>query len=195
MSSKIAAPSDGEACARPARPTRSLRAPHRHDFDARAFTRALYAGSQNHAGPASLLSCASRLSGLCVSPKSSARLDDSLATENTLRRNTPSAPARQIRRDFVRTVISRSRNLCFSDKLAADFAIIPLSREAHAATRGHSPENESNLRRAFDLLHYCNAVVQRNLRNFKQDDVLAEVCHLARLYTFLVGLLRASGKT
>ena len=41
-----------EACARPARPTRSLRAPHRHDFDARAFTRALYASSQNHTGPA-----------------------------------------------------------------------------------------------------------------------------------------------
>ena len=47
----------------------------------------------------------------------------------------------------------------------------------------------------FDLLHYCNAVVQRNLRNFKQDDVIAEACHLARLYTFLVGLLRASLKT
>ena len=53
-----------EAYARPARPTRSLRAPHQHDFDARAFTRALYAGSQNHAGPANVLSCASRLSGL-----------------------------------------------------------------------------------------------------------------------------------
>ena len=45
---------DGEACARPARPTRSLRAPHQHDFDARAFTRALYAGGQNHAGPANI---------------------------------------------------------------------------------------------------------------------------------------------
>ena len=60
-------PPDGEACARPARPTRSLRAPHRHDFDARAFTRALCAGGQNHAGPANVLSCASRLSGLCAS--------------------------------------------------------------------------------------------------------------------------------
>jgi hypothetical protein len=70
---KIAAPPDGEACARPARPTRSLRAPHRHDFDARAFTRALCAGSQNHAGPANLLSCASRLSGLYASLRPSAR--------------------------------------------------------------------------------------------------------------------------
>ena len=56
-----------EAYARPARATRSLRAPHRHDFDARAFTRALYAGSQNHAGPANLLSRDSRLSGLGLS--------------------------------------------------------------------------------------------------------------------------------
>ena len=63
----IVAPPYSEACARPARPTRSLRAPHRHDFDARAFTRALYAGGQNHAGPANLLSCASRLSGLYAS--------------------------------------------------------------------------------------------------------------------------------
>jgi len=63
----IAAPPDGEACARPARPTRSLRTPHRHDFDARAFTRALYAGGQNHSGPANVLSGASRLSGLCAS--------------------------------------------------------------------------------------------------------------------------------
>ena len=55
---------EGEAYARPARPTRSLQAPRRHDFDARAFTRALYAGSQNHAGPANVLSGASRLSGL-----------------------------------------------------------------------------------------------------------------------------------
>ena len=31
------------------------------------FTRALYVGSQNHAGPANVLSCASRLSGLCAS--------------------------------------------------------------------------------------------------------------------------------
>ena len=53
-----------EAYARPARTTRSLRAPLRHDFDARAFTRALYAGGQNHAGPANVLSCDSRLSGL-----------------------------------------------------------------------------------------------------------------------------------
>ena len=56
-----------EAYARPARTTRSLRAPHRHDFDARAVTRALYAGSQNHVGPANMLSRASRLSGLCAS--------------------------------------------------------------------------------------------------------------------------------
>ena len=28
------------------------------------FTRALYAGGQNHVGPANVLSCASRLSGL-----------------------------------------------------------------------------------------------------------------------------------
>ena len=68
-----ASPPDGEACARPARPTRSLRAPHQHDFDARAFTRALCAGSQNHAGPANLLSCASRLSGLYASLRPSAR--------------------------------------------------------------------------------------------------------------------------
>ena len=67
------APPDGEACARPARPTRSLWAPSRHDFDARAFTRALYVGSQNHAGPANVLSCASRLSGLCASLRPSAR--------------------------------------------------------------------------------------------------------------------------
>ena len=31
------------------------------------FARALYAGGQNHAGPANLLSGASRLSGLCAS--------------------------------------------------------------------------------------------------------------------------------
>ena len=69
----FAAPPDDEAFARPARPTRSLRAPHQHDFDARAFTRALYAGGQNHAGPANVLSCASRLSGLCASLLPSAR--------------------------------------------------------------------------------------------------------------------------
>ena len=69
----IVAPPDGEACARPARPTRSLRAPHRHDFDARAFTRALYADGQNHAGPANVLSCASRLSGLCATLRPSVR--------------------------------------------------------------------------------------------------------------------------
>ena len=104
----IVAPPDGEACARPARtphsarfaahfvrgiPTRSLRAPHRHDFDARAFTRALYAGGQNHTGPANVLSCASRLSGLCASLLPSARRGDSLAAENACRRNTPSASA------------------------------------------------------------------------------------------------------
>ena len=43
------------------RPTRSSRAPHRHDSDARAFTRALYRGGRNHVGPANVLSCASRL--------------------------------------------------------------------------------------------------------------------------------------
>ena len=84
----FAAPPDDEAFARPARtphsarfaahfvrgiPTRSLWAPHQHDFDARAFTRALYAGGQNHAGPANVLSCASRLSGLCASLLPSAR--------------------------------------------------------------------------------------------------------------------------
>ena len=69
----IVAPPDSEACARPARPTRSLRAPHRHDFDARAFTRALYAGGQNHAGPASMLSCDSRHSGLCATLRPSVR--------------------------------------------------------------------------------------------------------------------------
>ena len=37
------------------------------------FTRALCAGSQNHAGPANLLSCASRLSGLYASLRPSAR--------------------------------------------------------------------------------------------------------------------------
>lgn len=41
------------------RPTRSSRAPHRHDSDARAFTRALYRGGRNHVGPANVLSCAS----------------------------------------------------------------------------------------------------------------------------------------
>ena len=45
---------------RPARPNRSSRAPHRHDFDARAFTRALYRGGRNHVGPANVLSCDSR---------------------------------------------------------------------------------------------------------------------------------------
>ena len=43
------------------RSTRSSRAPHRHDSDARAFTRALYRGGRNHVGPANVLSCASRL--------------------------------------------------------------------------------------------------------------------------------------
>ena len=43
------------------RPTRSSRAPHRHDSDARAVTRALYRGGRNHVGPANVLSCASRL--------------------------------------------------------------------------------------------------------------------------------------
>jgi hypothetical protein len=37
------------------------------------FTRALYAGGQNHAGPANLLSGASRLSGFCASLRPSAR--------------------------------------------------------------------------------------------------------------------------
>ena len=38
-----------------------------------------------------------------------------------------------------------------------------------------------------DLLHHCNAVVGRNVGNFKQDDVLAETRHnVARLFTFLV---------
>ena len=95
----IVAPPDGEACARPARPTRSLRAPHQHDFDARAFTRALYAGGQNHAGPANMLalafasgwfvhctnhrqaavtSGASRLSGLCATLRPSARRSSTL---------------------------------------------------------------------------------------------------------------------
>ena len=69
----IAAPPDSEACARHARPTRSLRAPHRHDSDARAFTRALHAGGQNHAGPANVLSGASRLSGLCATLRPSVR--------------------------------------------------------------------------------------------------------------------------
>ena len=45
------------------RPTRSSRAPHRHDSDARAFTRALYRGGRNHVGPTNVLSCASRLQG------------------------------------------------------------------------------------------------------------------------------------
>ena len=40
-----------EAYARPARTTRSLRAPRRHDFDARAFTRALYAVVKITPGP------------------------------------------------------------------------------------------------------------------------------------------------
>ena len=62
------------------------------------------------------------------------------------------------------------------------------------AARGHSSGN-GKLNRAFDLLHYCNAVVQRNLRNFKVIDVFAEVCHLARLYTLSLRLLRASLKT
>ena len=43
------------------RPTRSSRAPHRHDSDARAVTRALCRGGRNHVGPANVLSCASRL--------------------------------------------------------------------------------------------------------------------------------------
>jgi len=37
------------------------------------FARAIYAGGQNHAGPANLLSGASRLSGLCASLRPSAR--------------------------------------------------------------------------------------------------------------------------
>ena len=45
---------------RPARPTRSLRAPRRHGFDARAFARALTACGQNHVGPANVLSGDSR---------------------------------------------------------------------------------------------------------------------------------------
>ena len=49
------------ALSRLGRPTRSSRAPHRHDSDARAFTRALYRGGRNHVGPANMLSCASRL--------------------------------------------------------------------------------------------------------------------------------------
>lgn len=43
------------------RSTRSSWAPHRHDSDACAFTRALYRGGRNHVGPANVLSCASRL--------------------------------------------------------------------------------------------------------------------------------------
>ena len=91
--SNIAAPPDGEAFARPARPTRSLRAPHRHDFDARAFTRALYAGGQNHAGPANVLSGASRLSGLSASLRPSFVAATALRQKNACRRNTPSASA------------------------------------------------------------------------------------------------------
>ena len=90
---EIAAPPDGEAFARPARPTRSLRAPHRHDFDARAFTRALYAGGQNHAGPANVLSGASRLSGLSASLRPSFVAATALRQKNACRRNTPSASA------------------------------------------------------------------------------------------------------
>ena len=45
------------------------------------------------------------------------------------------------------------------------------------------------------MLHYCNAVVQRNLRNFKAIDVFAGVCHLAHLYRLSLRLLRASLKT
>ena len=48
------------------------------------FTRALCAGGQNHAGPANVLSCASRLSGLCASLLPSARRGDSLATEKSM---------------------------------------------------------------------------------------------------------------
>ena len=46
---------------RSSRPTRSSRAPLRHDSDARAFTRALYRGGRNHIRPTNVLSCASRL--------------------------------------------------------------------------------------------------------------------------------------
>ena len=79
------------------------------------------------------------------------------------------------------------------------FGIILTSREAQDAARGDSSGNGlvaamrmRKLRRMFIMLHYCNAVVQRNLRNFKAIDVLAGVCRLARLYALSLGLLRAS---
>ena len=42
-------------------------------------------------------------------PRPSARRGDCLAAKDACRRNTPSAPARQIRRDFVRAIISFRR--------------------------------------------------------------------------------------
>ena len=42
----------------------------------------------------------------------------------------------------------------------------------------------------------CKAIVGRNLRNFKDDDTVAEVCAHARvpLFVFHLGLLRASAE-
>ncbi|MBQ5476529.1 MAG: hypothetical protein IIT64_01860, partial [Bacteroidaceae bacterium] len=61
------------------------------------------------------------------------------------------------------TIISKVLLLGVCGKYAAFFAIIFLSREAHAATRGHSPENESNLRRALNnvasTLHVVHAKI------------------------------------
>ena len=118
---KIAAPPDGVAYARPARtplatalrltsfggyqpavfgrPTSMIltRAHRSSDLLRKRaspggyFTRALYAGSQNHAGPANVLSCASRLSGLCVTRRSSLGTATALRLKTACRRNTPTA--------------------------------------------------------------------------------------------------------
>ena len=110
----IVAPPDSEACARHARPTRSLRAPHQHDFDARAFTRALYAGSQNHAGPANVLSGASRLSGLCASLRPSFGAATTLRLKTKMQAaKTPTVSPRLApsgagaRRVFLRSICAR----------------------------------------------------------------------------------------
>ena len=92
---------------RPARPTRSSRAPRRHDFDARAFTRALYRGGRNHVGPANMLSCASRLQD--PSPCHGTRPRAAFATKRQAKADSPATARRREPAVGQEAVSSRSR--------------------------------------------------------------------------------------
>jgi len=120
---------------RPARPTRSSRAPHRHDFDARAFTRALYRGGRNHVGPANMLSCASRLQD--PSPCHGTRPRAAFASKRQAKADSPATAPRQRHRahrvDGVRDDAGKAQGAAALRRKAREGRVKGHGRFMHAA--------------------------------------------------------------